>query len=140
MSLILCATRGGSESLVAQDLAIEIAKEQRLPLAFIYISDTSFLDQMAAEVIVDVNSELSNLGEFFLNIAVNRAQESGVDAEAIIRTGHFPETLIHASDELGAKVIVLGHPSGDTGQFDVEAFQACLEDIAEQTGVEVRTA
>jgi nucleotide-binding universal stress UspA family protein len=138
MSQVLCATRGGEESIMAQDLAIQIAKERQLPLAFLFVSDTSFLNQLAAEMIVDVNSELSDLGAFFLHLAIQRAHESGVEAKAIVRPGQFPETLVHVAKELQAEVIVLGHPSGDTGQFDQTAFQAFLEKLQKETGMEVR--
>lgn len=124
---------------MAQDLAIEIAMERQLPLAFLYVSDTSFLDQLAAEMIVDVGSELSDLGAFFLHLAIQRAHQSGVAAKAIVRPGRFPEALVEAAREIQAELIVLGRPGVDTGQFNPAAFQAFLEKLRQQTGMEVRT-
>jgi nucleotide-binding universal stress UspA family protein len=140
MTLILCATRGGEESISAQDKAIALAKERSEPLTFVYVADSSFLDKTAAAVVVNVEAELAQMGKFFLAMAVERAKAENVRAEAVIRSGTFRETLQEVARELGATTIVLGRPAGDTGQFDEEGFAAFLETLAEDTGARVVTA
>lgn len=139
MGLVLCATRGGEGSIVAQDKAISLAIEQGDPLVFIYVADSSFLDKTAAAVVVDVQEELINMGEFFLVMAVERAVEKGVEAKAVIRAGSFVPTLIDVALELGASAIILGHPGGETGRFDEEEFSDFCTYLAEETGAEIIT-
>ncbi|NIM95264.1 MAG: universal stress protein [Anaerolineales bacterium] len=139
MGLILCATRGGEASIHAQDLAISLADKENEPLVFIYIADDSFLNKTAAAVVVDVQNELVNMGEFFLVMAVERAVNKGVEASAITRVGPFRATLCEAAGELGATTIVLGQPSGETSHFQEEEFQHLLECLAEETGAEIVT-
>ncbi len=78
MGLILCATRGGEASLHAQNAAIALAKERGDELAFLYIINLKFLDKTAAPIMVDVENELAQLGNFLLLVAKERASEKGV--------------------------------------------------------------
>ena len=137
MGLVLCATRGGKESIDTQERAISLATEQGDPLVFIYVADSSFLNKTAAAVVVDVQEELINMGEFFLVMAVERAVEKGVDAKAVIRAGSFVPTLIAVALEKGATAIVLGRPGGETGRFDEEEFSEFCTYLAEETGAEI---
>jgi nucleotide-binding universal stress UspA family protein len=139
MGLVLCATRGGQESIVTQERAISLAKEQDDPLVFLYVADSSFLDKTAAAVVVDVQDELMHMGEFFLVMAVERAVEKGVIAEAVVRAGSFVPTFIEVAHELGATSIVLGRPGGETGRFNEEEFSAFCVYLREQTGAEIIT-
>ncbi len=139
MSLVLCATRGGKESIIAQDKAISLAKEQEADLVFLYIADSSFLNKTAAAVIVDVDEELTEMGEFFLLMAVERADQEGVKAVAEIRSGVFRETLPKVALELEASTIVLGRPAGETSHFQEAEFEAYLETLAQETGAAVLT-
>ncbi len=139
MGLVLCATRGGQESIVTQEKAISLAKEQSNPLVFLYVADSSFLNKTAAAVVVDVQEELIHMGEFFLVMAVERAIEKGVDAEAVIRAGSFVPTFIEVAKELGATSIVLGRPGGETGRFNEEEFSDFCVYLAQETGAEIIT-
>jgi hypothetical protein len=111
MGLVLCATRGGQESIVTQERAISLAKEQDDPLVFLYVADSSFLDKTAAAVVVD----------------------------AVVRAGSFVPTFIEVAHELGATSIVLGRPGGETGRFNEEEFSAFCVYLREQTGAEIIT-
>jgi len=139
MGLLLCAIRGGEESINTQEKAISLAKEQAEPLVFLYVADSSFLDKTAAAVVVNIQEELKSMGKFFLVMAVERAVERGVDARAIIRAGHFIPTFIEVAQEIGATVIVLGHPVGELGRFDKEEFSAFCTNLAKATGAEIIT-
>ena len=62
MGKILCATRGGEDSQRTQQAAIALAQERGDELVFLYVADASFLDRIAAAVVVDVQSELDQMG------------------------------------------------------------------------------
>jgi nucleotide-binding universal stress UspA family protein len=123
MSLVLCATRGGEASIPTQEKAIALAKEKGLELAFLYVADSSFLNKTAAAVVVDVDEELMNMGEFLLTMAVERAVEKGVTAESVIRTGTIRDVLPEVSRELGATMIILGQPTGESSRFQESEFE-----------------
>jgi nucleotide-binding universal stress UspA family protein len=130
MGKILCATRGGEDSQRTQQAAIALAKEQGDELVFLYVADASFLDKIAAAVVVDVQSELDQMGRFQLVLAQEQAAEQGVDAQIAIRHGHLRTELITAACDLGITQIVLGRPQGRAAVFDeadLEEFAAELE-------------
>jgi nucleotide-binding universal stress UspA family protein len=133
MGLVLCATRGGEASIPTQQKAIALAKEKGYALAFLYVADSSFLNKTAAAVVVDVDEELVNMGEFLLTMAVERASEKGVSAEAVIRTGIVREVLPQVSNELGATLIVLGRPAGESSPFRESEFEKFIAWLQEET-------
>ena len=137
MELILCATRGGEESISAQYKAIELAKERGARLVFLNVADSSFLDRSAAAIVVDIQEELSKMGEFFLMMAVERAKACGLEAEAEIRIGVFRPELIQAAKDLGASMIVLGKPGGSASRLELAGFDAFKEKLGQETGLEV---
>jgi nucleotide-binding universal stress UspA family protein len=137
MSLILCATRGGEASIPTQEKAIALAKEAGLALAFLYVADSSFLNKTAAAVVVDVDEELTNMGKFLLTMAVERAAERGVTAEAIIRSGVIREVLPEVSRELSATTIVLGRPAGESSRFQGSEFEKFSTWLQEETNADI---
>lgn len=137
MSLILCATRGGEASIPTQEKAIQLAKEQGVALAFLYVADSSFLNKTAAAVVVDVDEELTNMGEFLLTMAVERAAARNVSAEPIIRTGIIRDVLPEVAQQLGANTIVLGRPSGESSRFQESEFEKFSSWLQEQTGATI---
>ena len=139
MGLVLCATRGGEESISAQLKAIDIAKQRGAKIVFLYVADSSFLDRSAAAVVVDIQDELSKMGEFFLTIAVERANANGVKAEAVIRSGVFRTELVEAAKDLQASVIVLGSPSEKSSRLNLADFQSFKEMLCQATGVPVES-
>ena len=138
MGKILCATRGGEESEETRALAIELARLRGDALVFLYVADASFLDRIAAPVVVDVEGELGRMGRFQLVLACEQAAEQGVTAEAAVRHGHLRNELIAAVRELCATLVVLGRPRGEASVFDEPALHACAECIRAESGVEVR--
>jgi len=137
MGKILCATRGGQDSQRTQLAAIALAKEQGDELVFLYVADASFLDNIAAPVVVDVQSELDQMGRFQLAIAQEQAAEEGLDAQIAIRHGHLREELIKAAQELGATTIVLGSPQQETAVFDETDIWAFVSELEAETGTEI---
>lgn len=134
MGLILCATRGGEASYRTQQAAIDVAKESGDEIVFLYVNDLSFLDKIAAPIVVDVEHELDEMGDFFLLMAKERAAESGLEAQTINRKGHVREEIKNAARDLGATMVVLGSPSGKHSAFQVTSLQAFAAEIEAETG------
>jgi nucleotide-binding universal stress UspA family protein len=137
MTLVLCATRGGEASIPTQEKAISLAKEGGHALAFLYIADSSFLNKTAAAVVVDVDEELVNMGEFLLTMAVERAAERSVTAQPVIRSGVIRDVLPEVARELGATTIVLGRPAGESSRFQESEFEKFREWIEAETEAQV---
>ncbi len=140
MGRILCATRGGEASRRTQDAAIALAKEQGDELIFLYVADSSFLNQTAAPLVIDVESRLVRMGEFQLLMAQERAAAQGISAQAIVREGKLRAELVGAARELEVDLIVLGHPVDRHEQavFDETALQAFATSLQAITGTQVR--
>lgn len=138
MSKILCATRGGEASYRTQDAAIALAKERGDTLFFLYVVDLHFLDKTAGAGVVDVEQELTKMGEFLLLMAQERAAEQGVAADTICREGRLREELKNAAREEGASLVVLGRPAGEESVFKLANLEAFAAEIENETGVETR--
>jgi nucleotide-binding universal stress UspA family protein len=137
MGKILCATRGGEESELTRAAAIEMARGEGHSLVFLYVADASFLDRIAAPLVVDVEGELERMGRFQLAIACEQAAVKGVAAEAVVRHGHLQTQLAAASHDLGATIVVLGRPRAGAPVFDDEALDSFAEHLRAETGAEV---
>lgn len=110
MTTILCATRGGEASISTQEYAIAQALERQASLVFFYVTDVRFLNNAGAPILVDVATEIENMGEFLLLMAQERAQKAGVEASTLTKRGVFREALIAAVQEVNADLVVLGKP------------------------------
>lgn len=138
MGKILCATRGGEASYRTQDAAIALAKEQDDMLVFLYVVDLHFLDNVAGAGVVDVEQEMTKMGQFLLTMAKERAAAQGVEAETTIHEGAFREELKKAAGEKEASLVVLGRPADETSIFELADLEAMAAEIAAETGVETR--
>jgi nucleotide-binding universal stress UspA family protein len=138
MGKILCATRGGEASYRTQDKVIALAKERGDELLFVYVVDTHFLDKTAAPIVVDVENDIAEMGDFLLLMAKERAAKESVEAETLIREGEVFEELEKAAVEEGVSLIVLGEPTGEGSVFRVTELQQCVEKIEADTGIQVQ--
>lgn len=136
MGLILCATRGGETSYKTQQAAIALAKERGDSIVFLYVIDLHFLDKTASPIVIDIESELMQMGLFFLLMAKEAAEEQGVPAETITRKGMVREEIIQAVLDEGAEVVVLGTPGGKRSAFEMESLNEFREEIERVTGAE----
>ena len=116
MGKILCATRGGVAQRT-QDAAIELARERDESLLFLYVVDLTFLNKTAAPIVVDVENEITKMGDFLLLMACERAVGQGVAAESISRRGDLREELKQVAREAGISLVVLGRPEGKQSVF-----------------------
>ena len=77
------------------------------------------------------------MGEFLLTMAVERAAEQGVVAQSVTRTGIIREVLPEVARELGATMIVLGRPAGESSRFQESEFERFCEWLQEETNASV---
>jgi nucleotide-binding universal stress UspA family protein len=138
MGKILCATRGGEASYRTQDAAIALAKERGDTLLFLYVVDLRFLDKTAAPIVVDVEQEVTKMGEFLLLMAQERAAEQGVTATTTCRRGEVRAELKRAARQEDVSLVVLGRPAGEESVFRLTSLRAFAAEIEAETGVEVR--
>jgi nucleotide-binding universal stress UspA family protein len=138
MGVILCATRGGEASFRTQTAAIELAKERDDELIFLYVVDLQFLDKTAAPIVVDVENEISQMGNFLLLVAKERATEQGIEAHMISRKGNVREEIKQAATDVGATMVVLGRPAGETSTFRLSSLKSYAREIETETGIETK--
>jgi nucleotide-binding universal stress UspA family protein len=137
MAMILCPTRGGQASYPNQDRAIAIAKERSAGLLFLYVANVSFLDRFASPLLVDVETELEEMGEFLLAMAQERAEKAGVKAQTEVRRGRFRYAIKDVIQLYEISSLVLGTAVGQTGVTTLDYVEEVSRWILKETGVEV---
>lgn len=133
---ILCPTRGGEASFPNQDRAIAIAKERETSILFLYVSNVQFLGLTAYPVVVDIQTELEELGEFMLAMAEERAEKAEVRAESAVRSGVFRQELKEVIREHEIETVVMGRSAGRSGVVTEEFLENLIEEVIRDTGVE----
>jgi nucleotide-binding universal stress UspA family protein len=138
MGNIVCATRGGAGSRAVQQAAITYARERGTGLVFLFVIDTSSLENEEAEMVAAVRDELLFLGHTLLRIAKKRASNYQVKAEIIVRDGNVKQQISKFLDESSAELLLLGAPRGTTDTtFGDDVIEQFAESIHRDTGVEV---
>lgn len=137
MAMILRPTRGGEASFPNQDRAIAVAQERGADLLLLYVADVRFLDRFASAKLVDVESELEEMGEFLLAMAQERAEKAGVRAETLVCRGAFHQALQEVSQEYPVTAVMLGAAVGDTGVTTPDFLEDLTRWILTEIGVEV---
>ena len=115
---ILCVARSGEAGIHAQNDAIRIAKDRGEPLVFLFIADSSFLNNLSAPLVVDIKSILEGLGRFLLYSAVQRASAEGVKARRLVRHGVMREVLPTVVPEIDPTMIIVGQVIGEPSCFE----------------------
>lgn len=137
MTTILCPTRGGESSIANQMYAIELAKEQGASLIFLYVTDVHFLDRVASPLLIDIEEELDELGEFMLAMAQERAEAAGVRARTVVRRGAFRDAVESVVREHAVSTMVLGSATEGTGVTTHDLLEGLSQAIIAATGIEV---
>jgi nucleotide-binding universal stress UspA family protein len=137
MAMILCPTRGGEASYPNQDRAIAIAEERSAGLLFLYVANVSFLDRFASPLLVDVETELEEMGEFLLAMAQERAEKAGVKAQTEVRRGRFRYAIRDVIELYDINSLVLGTAVGQTGVTTFDYVKEVSQWILKETGIEV---
>jgi nucleotide-binding universal stress UspA family protein len=133
---ILCLTRGGIDSYSNQDQAIALAKERATGLLFLYVSNVQFLGLTASPVLVDIETELDEMGDFMLAMAKERAEKAGVQAMTTVRRGVFRQVIKDILKEYPIQTVVMGRPSPETGITTTEYINELIQEIGRESGVE----
>lgn len=133
---ILCPTRGGRPSYPNQDQAIALAKERNAELLFLYVSNVRFLGRTASPILVDIETELDEMGEFLLTMAQERAEKAGVKADITVHRGGFREALKKIMEEREISAVVLGSSSEGTGYTTREYIEELSAEMSTKSGVE----
>jgi len=133
---ILCPTRGGKASYANQDRAIALAKEREADLLFLYVSNVKFLGLTSRPFIVDIETELDEMGEFILIMAQERAEKAGVQTEITVERGVFDKVLKAVIQEQKISTVVLGSSKEGTGITTEAYVQKLGETISQELGVE----
>lgn len=133
---ILAPTRGGRASYPNQDRAIEIAKERGAIILFLYVTDVRFLGRTASPILVDIETEIDEMGEFLLTMAQERASRAGVKAEITVRRGMFREVLRGVIEERKIDAVVLGSSSEGTGFTTRDYIEELSGKMSALTGIE----
>jgi nucleotide-binding universal stress UspA family protein len=134
--IILCPTRGGKESFPNQDRAIALAKERGADLLFLYITNVEFLGLTAAPILIDIEDELDEMGEFMLAMAKERAEKANVNSDTLVKRGQFNTVMVDVIEEYPIDTVVLGISAGGTGVVTAEYIRALVDEIGDKTGVE----
>ena len=137
MKTVLFPTRGGPASYPNRDRVIALAKEEEARLIFMYVADVRFLNLVMSPVLVDIEAEIEEMGEFMLAMAQERASEESVEADIIVRRGIFREALTTTIDETGADVVVLGAPIEGTGVTTPAYRKGLIHQVIDETGVQI---
>lgn len=135
MSGIVCATRGGEGSRSVQLEAIRRSKSSKKPLTFLYITDPKTLGDVDETMLDAVQSELDWMGNTLLRIALQRAEQAGLNARVVIRHGEVRTEISRFLSETEADLLLLGAPRGTTanvfGDDAVEKFALSIQEITE---------
>jgi len=139
MSGIICAIRGGPDSQLTIENAINLALEVDLPLHFLYVVNLDFLSHTQSSKTSTISEQLVQMGEFILLTAQEKAAASGVKAHAVIKHGKVREEIIETAAEVNADYIILGMPVGELeeNEFHRERIKEFSQSIQQESGVEV---
>ena len=145
---IICATKGSEGCKLAEDKAIEIAKDNNSKLVFLYVINIKFMEKGVgggewAED--DVVSGLKNIGGVILDIAKEKAVEKGVPAENVSkeeRRGDIASEIKSSVEEHNADLVIIGHPRTDTGFLErylikKEGHERFVQRLKEKIGTKV---
>jgi nucleotide-binding universal stress UspA family protein len=136
MGCIVCATRGGAGSRATQLRGIRLAARDGSRLVFLLVVDSGFMGEVDPSLETAVAAELRWVGQTLLSLAMMRAADADVRADAVIREGNARDEIEQFLAEADADLLLLGAPRSATdsvfGDDPVERFAEALTDA---TGV-----
>jgi nucleotide-binding universal stress UspA family protein len=94
----------------------------------------------AAPIVVDVEDEVHDMGEFLLLMAKERAAKQGVSAQTVCQKGRVRKEITKAIRKYKASLVVLGRPAGEEDEqsaFQLAGLQAFASKIEKETGATV---
>ena len=94
----------------------------------------------AAPIVVDVEDEVHDMGEFLLLMAKERAAKQGIIARTICLKGKVRREIKKAVRKYEASLVVLGRPGSEESNrsaFQLADLRAFASEIKEETGATV---
>ena len=149
INTIICATKGSKGCKIAEDKAIEIAKENNSKLIFLYVIDTKFMEGGSRGggewTSADVTSGLKNIGGVIIELAAEKAVEKGISPDNISteeRKGDIASQIKNSAEDHKADLVVIGHPETNMGFLErhlisKEGTESFVKRLKEKIGCEV---
>jgi nucleotide-binding universal stress UspA family protein len=106
---ILIPTDGSDHSMRAAEYGIGIAKRLGAEVVGVYVIDTVVLNRLAeVSERENVERELKQDGQRYINYIVGLAEKQGVKVDSVILKGHPFEEIILLTKELSIDLITMG--------------------------------
>ena len=141
MAGIVCAIRGGPDSKITIQAAIDLANQENQPIYFLYIVNLDFLVMTSSSRVHSVSEEMSEMGEFILLSAQTKAEIAGAEAFSVVRQGKVQKQIVELCEEINADFIVLGKPVKKQGTqenvFTQESLMRFKESLESQLTAKV---
>ncbi len=108
---ILCSTRGGPPSATLHERAIQLARDSRAELTFLYVISRDLVEGAAGPgEAMRMLSEMRSLGQSVVSAAQAQAQAHDVTARGEVRMGELQAEIVRLAQEIGATLVLLGYP------------------------------
>lgn len=136
---IICAIRGGPSSQSTIERSIDLSLKNGQTIYFLYVVNLDFLTHSSSSRFERIKKDISQMGEFILLDAQEKAQKQQTDAEIVIADGDVVEEIIQLALEKAADYIILGTPvkENENNIFVPAKFQKTIKYITEETQAKV---
>ena len=137
---ILLPTDGSEASLVAVDEGLALARQSDATVHLLHVVDVGIeMSASGVGTIADQLTEtLSSIADEALDAAERRAADAGVDYTRTVREGDPIDSILAASDERDADLVVIG-ASGHSGLKD-QLLGTTADRVAQRADVSVLIA
>jgi nucleotide-binding universal stress UspA family protein len=106
---ILIPTDGSDYSLRAAEYGVSIAKMLGAEIIVVYVLDDIVLNQISKVTErEDVERELKNSGQRYIDYVLNFSEREGVKAASLLARGRPFEQIVHLAKGLNMDLIVMG--------------------------------
>ena len=138
INTIICATKGSKESQIAEDKAIETAKENNSNLIFLFVIDAESMDKggdVSEGGLEEIETGLKNIGKVILENAEEKAIENGLSKDKIFKeevSGNFLKVLQSEVEKNNADLVVIGHSLANRGIIERQLMSKSTTDVFEK--------
>jgi nucleotide-binding universal stress UspA family protein len=109
IKLVMVPTDGSAHSIRAAEYALSIAKVHNAKILAVFVIDNFVIDQFSrVPARTNIEKDLTDSGQSYLNYIVNMAEKQGVAVESIITKGQPFEQILNLAKTHNADLIVMG--------------------------------
>lgn len=138
MSAVLCALRGGPQSLPTLERAASVAREHHLPLHLMYAVNLDFMKRNITGASTQIaDEEISSMGEFILIAAAEQVPTDDLQVINHVRHAPIHEAIIRLAEEIDADYIVVGQRQAEEADDDHAVVNQFAERIRNAIHAEV---